>query len=448
MVRSAISVMALTVALPALAETPRVLVVGVPDAAAPMAFADSYNVAQALRAAGLTEVTLLRDASVAELRRVWDEVDPDLLYMSGPYPVELSRRLGVETRPDILLLDDCARPVAVSGDGVATASGANLCDNGGIAALISRASAPQISRDFNGVLSSAWSGAPGEAFTIEAPTAASATGPITIAQESVVAVTPISPIAPVSAGAVETTTLTGTAVTGAAVADAAAGAGGSENVALFVSTPASQLPALPTPDGFPEPSIILGVIAPTLASFPTAQEDLGVEAANAAALAGAEISYQNVEARRALKESDPVLFETLVAGGAFDPPDTEIVIALQTELTRMECYSGGIDNQWGGGSRRGVDRYFNQLNESGSSDPTVELFRQILRKDDVKCPPPAPVAARQTTTRSTTTRRTTTRQTTTRQTTTRQAPARQAPARSTTRRTLSGSGGALIGTFR
>ena len=170
-----------------------------------------------------------------------------------------------------------------------------------------------------------------------------------------------------------------------------------DGVSLIAADPVRSVEnrAVPGVGGLPTPSIIVGLIA-TEAAFGTAVEDGG-------ALSGSELDYSNLEARRAMFEEDPVLFASLVETGAFDPPPSELVIALQTELTRMECYNRGIDGSWGPGSQGGLERYFEEASASPENlDPTIANFRQILTEDSVVCPPvavaaPAPAPRRNTT---------------------------------------------------
>lgn len=221
-----------------------------------------------------------------------------------------------------------------------------------------------------------------------------------------------------------------------------------DGVTIFNATPAPVSATLassrpvPGAGGLPRPSVIVGLPEETInASFEAAAEDVGP-------VSGSELSYDNLDARRALRDSDAALFASLVEGGAFDPPDALLATALQTELARMKCYTSTIDGIWGRGSRASVDRYYEEAGGSSpSQDPDVRIFRQIVLKDDVECPPPpAPVAAapRRQTTTTTTTRRQTTQAAPARRATPAPAPA-PAPA-APARRTLSTTGG--TGVFR
>lgn len=261
-----------------------------------------------------------------------------------------------------------------------------------------------------------------------AQTTTAADAPTRIIQNDVVALTPVAtPVRPTSAlkpipvaQPAQTTT------------------GQSDAVVIFAPPAGSQLAAQPTRDGLPEPSIIVGIIEGSEGTFDQVGEN-GDVSSN-------EIAYDNLEARNALKESDPEMFAGLVAGGAFDPPPQEMARALQTELSRMGCYRAGIDGIWGGGSRAAVQRYFDELDDvvPVSLEPVAELFRQLILGKEVECPAPVAQTRTTTATRSTSTRTTTTRSTPTRQTTTRSAPKPAAPASSG--RTI--QSGNTLGVFR
>lgn len=219
--------------------------------------------------------------------------------------------------------------------------------------------------------------------------------------------------------------------------------------ALFIAPPASQIAAIPVRAGYPDPSIIVGILQiepePTEAAVVVGETEAeGLEGLG-------EITYDNLEARVALRESDPDLFGTLVESGAFDPPQAELALAIQTELKRMDCYTSLLDGDFGPGSRRAVTSYYDErdLGVPPSTDPTAELFRLIIAAEDVTCPPPpAPVAAAPSRSTSSSTSSSSTRTTTT----TRAAPAPSrpaptpAPSNSGTRTIQSGGGG--IGVFR
>ncbi len=154
---------------------------------------------------------------------------------------------------------------------------------------------------------------------------------------------------------------------------------------LLASVQGTNRFRIPTPSGFPEPSILVGMPAPA---------DGGVAEAPAA-LPGAEIAYDDVAGRNALRDSNPELFASLVSSGAFDPPEDQLVRALQTELQRMGCYRGGIDGDWGRGSRRAVTLYVQTAGvEVPTQDAVPDLFRAIVSRPDVACPAPVVAAPR------------------------------------------------------
>ena len=437
MVRSALSILALTAALPAVAQT-SALVIGTTDPAQPSVFADSYNVAQALRAAGFDEVRLMRDEPAARVTAAWER-GADLVYVTGPVPATLAERLTVPGGPGAVMLDDCAFPSGASGAGLARATQAGLCDVGGLAPVLIAAT-PEALADPGLLVPAAWTEGAPTRFAVTPPPAAS---PVATVTDAVVSISPVSPVAaPATAQAVRPTL-------------DSVGTVEDEQIAIFIAPPSAELAAQPTAAGLPRPSIIVGLIEPTPASFETV-EDTPEETA----VAGGEVTFDTLEARRTLRDTDPDLFETLLTGGAFDPPDVELVVALQTELKRMNCYRSTIDGDWGPGSRRSVGEYFAQIDGEAAADdaPTIDLYRQLVRKDDVACPTPVatqrPAASsggtrttRTTTTRSTQPARTqTTRTTTPRQTTTRTTTTRTQQPSSGGQRTI--GGGSLQGVFR
>lgn len=141
------------------------------------------------------------------------------------------------------------------------------------------------------------------------------------------------------------------------------------------------------PDGQPQPSIILGLIEPGQeASF-------GVENLLSSTVEEVLFEIDDLAARAALRESDPDLFRQLIEEGYLDqPPGEELARQLQIELARMNCYTAAIDGLWGGGSRRSVSRYFEQVG-TARSDLTAsnDLLRTILITGDRDCPEAARV---------------------------------------------------------
>lgn len=154
--------------------------------------------------------------------------------------------------------------------------------------------------------------------------------------------------------------------------------------------------ALRTSQDRPQPSIILGLIAPG------EEDDFGIETLLQDTIAAHAFGYQDLAAREALRISDPDLFGKLVAGGHADPPEDRLTFALQEELARMNCYRSRIDGDFGRGSRRSVASYFKTLDNGSSwpdqTPPSNDLFRSILINGDVTCQVAA--AAPQPTTRA------------------------------------------------
>lgn len=156
---------------------------------------------------------------------------------------------------------------------------------------------------------------------------------------------------------------------------------------------AAQLGATPAAArvaaGLPRPSIIIGLIAPGQ------EEEFGLETLLPATVEQVSFSLDDLDAREALRETDPIMFERLISEGHLDPGSDQLNRVLQIELARMNCYRSGIDGAWGPGSRRSVGAYFKELASVDWPDqaPTNELFRAILLNGDVACPTPQPVAA-------------------------------------------------------
>ncbi|MFN3145147.1 MAG: hypothetical protein ACE368_07680 [Paracoccaceae bacterium] len=157
---------------------------------------------------------------------------------------------------------------------------------------------------------------------------------------------------------------------------------------IFTSLPREQIAARPLDAGLPQPSIIVGVIAGL--STPDEDPTTTAEEANDDL---PTIVWNDLNTRRTLREQNGALFLSLVAAGSFDPPEDELVVALQTELTRFECYTLAIDGAWGPGSIAGTRRYFETREEPvPATDPTFELFRTFVRNDEVQCPAVAAAA--------------------------------------------------------
>ena len=144
---------------------------------------------------------------------------------------------------------------------------------------------------------------------------------------------------------------------------------------------------VPGAGGLPQPSIILGE-EETLASLVVPDVP-----------AVQQLDYTDIAAREALKASDAGGYADLIQAGAYDPAPDQLAFAVQTELARMNCYTRTIDGDWGNGSRRALQLYFDTLKVAATTqEPTVEVFRQLLTDDAVACPDvvapaPAPVAA-------------------------------------------------------
>ena len=244
--------------------------------------------------------------------------------------------------------------------------------------------------------------------------------------------TVIAPLAPrPSAGISSGTTTLAPATSGGVTL--VAGGGAAPAPAVFRPTPGEN--------GLPAPSILVGFVTEEAPAPDVAPE------VDDSPVAGTGLSYDDLEARNAMRNGNPEMFESLVASGAFDPPSDQLARAIQTELARMNCYRSGIDGIWGPGSRRSVTAYYDQISGSTpSQDPDPRIFRAIIERDDVRCPDPvvaAPAPRRATTTQAAPRRATTTQAAPRRQAA--PAPAPAAPA-APARRTIQQSTG--TGSFR
>lgn len=64
----------------------------------------------------------------------------------------------------------------------------------------------------------------------------------------------------------------------------------------------------------------------------------------------------------------------------------QLIIALQTELSRVGCYPGTIDGDWGNGSRRAVEDFEESSGIAiAATDPTPELLDTLKSRSTVVC---------------------------------------------------------------
>lgn len=431
--RRPFAVLALTLAAPlgAAAQDWSSLVIGTPGQGAETAFADSFHAATALTVLGAPTAQMIRDVSADAILAALDAQrgKPQvILYYAGPLgtaPDGSAQLLGKggQTLPElglqtilaglaaggtttaVILIEDCAGgtgqagkvtlpslPTGLAVHLVATAGPTGTCADPTArltTAMTNRAGTGPSMQDLTAGF---WTGA-----AIDAPVqfaVAALGGPSPLATDigivdvdapvvSVVASNIIDVAEPVAQvrpqGTVTTATQT---VQDLSVVD--------DNVAIFVAPAASQLAALPLTEGLPQPSIIIGIIEGSEASFATVDDTPLDVSSN-------EIAFDNLDARRTLRAQDEELFKTLVASGAFDPPTQPKALetALQTELLRMKCYASTVDGIWGNGSKASVQRYFDEIDgvEPETLEPTIGLFRQVILQDEIECPPPpAPVA--------------------------------------------------------
>ncbi len=407
----------------AAAEDWTAVVIGTPGAGADSAFADAFHVASALSDGGVWDVALLRGADADVLADAITAVAGQprvLIYYAGPLrqvggKTRLNAKFGKSdsrlelesilatlsaagTESAVVLIENCtaqkttAAPISVpatlpdqldvylaataQSDGTCPAPDARLSD-----LLIAAKEAPRQSLQEG--LTGAWVGArmplPTFVFPRTEPKRTMTNGfdivaddVVTVISDDVVQVAHV--IQPVRRSEVVTRVrLQPSEMAGIGRADDA--------VVVFAAPDALTRAAVPLTPGLPEPSIIVGLIEDVARDgFDTVDE-------NSVDVTGNEISYDDLEARRSLRDQDPELFATLVAEGAFDPPEALLARALQTELQRMGCYFARIDGVWGRGSRSSVARYFAEIDgvEPETLEPETDLFRQIIRLDEITC---------------------------------------------------------------
>lgn len=422
----------------------KALVIGNPSRNAPGAFGDSFHAAQVLKEAGLADVTLRRELGADAMAQALQDVEgvPRLvLYFSGAISVQstgpvlmgkgggdarsavaplLDRLAAAGTRELILLVEDCAGGQGMGGRltlptppaglnlFMAASAGPERSCSADTARMTDALTAPGPAARLTDRLAGTWTATVG---TLSPPRLNRGGGDVTTVPTSAPTLTDQGAI-PLVQGAPQVTLIANDtirltpAITPVSLTPAAQPGGGGEvgslggsatgtptavrddQTVIFVAPSASQLAAVPVAEGLPEPSIIIGLIDGIRGTFGTV-DDTPPEVGQT------EITYENLEARNAMRDRDPELFASLVAGGAFDPPPTEIGRALQGELARMDCYTTTVDGIWGNGSRRAVDRYFAQLNGVTpiTREATADLFRQILLEGDVICPSPVRTAA-------------------------------------------------------
>lgn len=251
------------------------------------------------------------------------------------------------------------------------------CRSGALSAMLSEA-ASQRQRRLDDALSQrgAWV-VPGGEFRIGLENVPAAATVAVVTGDTLVVTRPVSPVA---TGAVRLTGVTPVAATVGETIEAApqvpqtSPSGRTDQVVVFNAQRSPERAARDTRPGYPAPSIIVGYITPAEPEDP---------------LAGVDIAFDDLAARRALRAENPELFQLALDSGRLDPPAELMAAAIQSELARMQCYTSTVDGIWGNGSRGAVSRYLSQAGgPSVPAEPVAALFRQLVLKDDVVCPAP------------------------------------------------------------
>ncbi len=385
------------------------LIVSNPGAGAETANADAADVSQGFIANGITQTTLLRNATEADLDAALTSlygVSDVLIYIAAPYadgtvtladigleiPLILERLKRGGTKNIGLLYENCAQnspvPLVIdaptSPDGIelmfstsakqgesCPKSGARLTD-----ALTPRARGGNLQSRIGPNRITA--GADFPKIPMQRDLSINSIPEIPVVSGDMVT---LSPAIMVNLGQPAEAAITPVSLTPSS--DPLP----EKEVVVFSVPNEDELVATPLIEGRPRPFLILGTITDENADqFGPIEQTID--------LAKVDFGYADLDQRRAFKQEDPEMFEKLVAGGALDPPSDQLAVALQTELKRMGCYRARIDGDWGRGSQAAMRRYFDQakVDRVASADPSARLFRQILLKDDITCPAPAPAA--------------------------------------------------------
>jgi hypothetical protein len=398
-------------AVPAVADDWDVLVVGNPSRSAPTAFADSHAAAAAFEKLALGPVALKREIGADALAEALDDLvgaPRVLIYFAGPIGTGasgpllmgqgggdprgainplLDRLAASGTTEAVLLIEDCAGGAGFAGrlavpevpTGMAVFMAASAGPDGAcpeapdrVTDRLARLAGATLQDGLAGVWTGADSLAPLAIGRVQNPDLGSeGAAEIAVVSGDVIEIAPVAILA-----AAPTEVISGIAVE--AEVEPALGVGTSGAVptaepAVFRPLRDEDILALPVAAGMPEPSIIVGIIRTGDVETPPETD----------------IAYDDFEGREALRTADPVQFQALVEGGRLDPPPEALVLALQTELKRAGCYRNTLDGQWGGGSRRAVERFFEAAKQPASGqEPDPSLYRQILLAGPVTCPEP------------------------------------------------------------
>lgn len=178
-------------------------------------------------------------------------------------------------------------------------------------------------------------------------------------------------------------------------------------VALALAAPAgaqTRKVALPEFRAVPGLAVLSGPEGPSLtqisALLPPAQR---LKPLSAAARGALRLSPVPTAAAPRLQGKEQVL------NAANQPLPEDLPRAVQQELQRIGCYSGGIDGDWGNGSRRAMERYYKAKTlDKGEVEPTDVVWRNLAAEPAAVCKP-EPVAATKPSTKKPTTKKPTTK---------------------------------------
>jgi hypothetical protein len=72
------------------------------------------------------------------------------------------------------------------------------------------------------------------------------------------------------------------------------------------------------------------------------------------------------------------------------PAPVDYSLDVQRELKRVGCYTGGLDGDWGSGSRRALTRFNERTGKSLGTEPTATVLAEVQATRSRVCPAATP----------------------------------------------------------
>jgi hypothetical protein len=88
--------------------------------------------------------------------------------------------------------------------------------------------------------------------------------------------------------------------------------------------------------------------------------------------------------QRAAERGDEAAVKlSAILAGRFD-----VATAVQGELKRLGCYTGGLDGDWGNGSRGALKRFYDKVDVASlGEEPSLQLFNRLTKENGTVCEP-------------------------------------------------------------